>query len=94
MLPLFLAEFVKEILTTFADDIMKRAEKPFCCDKCGNNVSFIRKTWNAKPTSVTTIFGEVSLPQMQVQCKKCGHKMFITRKLLNIWRYKKCLQKQ
>jgi hypothetical protein len=34
-------DFVKKVLTRFADDFMK--EKPFYCS-CGNDKNFIRKT--------------------------------------------------
>ena len=89
VLPLFLAKFVKTILIAFANNYMLETEKPFSCDKCGNKKSFIWKTRNAKSTTIVTIFGEVILGQLQIQCKKCEHKMFITRKLLEICRYQK-----
>ena len=91
-LPLFLTEFVKTILLEFANHYMQEAEKPFFCDKCANNKSFIWKTRNAKTTTIITIFGEIVLGQLQIQCKTCGHKMFITRKLLEICRYQKMSQ--
>jgi len=89
VLPLFLTQFVKTILMEFANHYMLEAEKPFSCDKCSNNKSFIWKTRNAKSTTIVTIFGEIILGQLQIQCKTCGHKMFITRKLLEICRYQK-----
>jgi len=89
VLPLFLTEFVKIILIKFAEEYMSKAVKPFCCDKCGNNRNFIWKTRNAKPTTIVTIFGEVVLGQLQIECKNCGHKMFITRILLEICKYQK-----
>lgn len=89
VLPLFLAEFAKVILKGYAKDIMSLVEKPFSCDHCGNNRHFIWKTMNAKPTTIMTIFGKIVLGQMQIQCKECGHKMFITRKLLGICKYRK-----
>jgi len=92
VLPLFLTEFVKTILLEFANHYMQEVEKPFSCDKCGNNKSFIWKTRNAKTTTIVTIFGEIVLGQLQIQCKTCGHKMFITRKLLEICRYQKMSQ--
>lgn len=89
VLPLFLAEFVRLILEGYAKEVMSWAVKPFSCDQCGNNRDFIWKTMNAKPTTIITIFGDIVLGQMQIKCKKCRHKMFITRKLLEILKYQK-----
>lgn len=88
-LPLLLAEFTKTVLEGFANEVMTWTVKPFSCDRCGENQNFIWKTRNAKPTTIVTIFGEILLGQMQIQCKSCDHKMFITRKLLEIGKYQK-----
>lgn len=88
-LPIFLTEFIQTILIGFAEEYMSMVLKPFSCDKCGNNRNFIWKTRNAKPTTIITIFGEVILGQLQIECKGCGHKMFITRILLDICKYQK-----
>ena len=93
VLPMFLAEFVKVILNEFANVYMSMSVKPFCCDVCGNNTNFIWKTKNAKPATIVTIFGEIILGQMQIQCKECGHKMFLTRLLLEVIRYQKMSEK-
>ncbi len=37
-----------------------------------------------KSTGILSIFGMVKLVQLQVKCKRCGHKMYITRKLLGV----------
>lgn len=83
-----LEDFVKTVLAKFADDFMKMARKPFSC-MCGNDRDFIWKTKDAKPMKITTIFADLTLPQMQVQCKACGKKMFISRLLLGIEKYQK-----
>jgi len=80
-------DFVKQALRQFADEAMGAVKKPFRCD-CGNETDFIWKTRDAKSTLIRTLFGILTLPQMQVQCKKCGRKMFITRLLLNIDKYR------
>ena len=67
---------------------MKKATKLFCCT-CGNDKDFIWKTKDAKSMKITTIRVEIELPQMQVQCKLCGKKMFISRLLLGIEKYQK-----
>jgi len=82
------ADFAKTSLEHFGDSAMKKATKPFCCT-CGNDKDFIWKTKDAKSMKITTIRGEVELPQMQVQCKVCGKKMFISRLLLGIEKYHK-----
>ncbi len=80
-------DLVIQTLRQFADEAMARTIKPFSCD-CGNEVNFIWKTRDAKSTLVRTLYGVLTLPQMQVQCKKCGKKIFITRLLLNIVKYR------
>jgi len=81
-------DFAKTSLEHFGDSAMNKATKPFCCT-CGNDKDFIWKTKDAKSMKITTIRGEVELPQMQVQCKICGKKMFISRLLLGIEKYQK-----
>jgi hypothetical protein len=81
-------DFVKTALEQFAEDSMKMEKKPFLCS-CGNDKHFIWKTKYAKPMKITTIFAELILPQMQIQCKVCGKKMFISRPLLGIGKYQK-----
>ncbi|MEA2041352.1 MAG: hypothetical protein U9N85_02205, partial [Bacteroidota bacterium] len=78
-----IAEIITQVLFAFAIHYMKEKKKPFEC-KCGNCYDFIWKTKNAKLTEIRTIFCKIFLPQMQVKCKVCGKKMFITRKLLEI----------
>ncbi|KXB06965.1 hypothetical protein AKJ51_02370 [candidate division MSBL1 archaeon SCGC-AAA382A20] len=84
VLILFLRDFVLVILNKFATEYMNQKIKPFKCKKCGNNEEFIWKTRRTKNTKITTIFGDIILGQMQVQCKNCGKKLYITRKLLEI----------
>ncbi len=84
MLIQILADLTKAILAEFADAYMKQEVKPFRCERCGNNTRFIWKTKNAKSTKITTPHGDIEIGQMQVKCKKCNKKMYITRKLLGI----------
>jgi hypothetical protein len=63
---------------------MGLSRKPFSCEGCGNDKEFIWKTRHGKETKILTVFQWVSMEQLQVQCKRCGHKMYITRKLLGI----------
>ena len=80
----FLNEFIQKILKEFADYYMRLEIKPFCCDKCSNNEHFIWKTTHGRKTKIITILQAVILNQFQVQCKRCGHKFFITRSLLGL----------
>jgi len=89
LLVLVLTDFVRDSLEGFAEEIMKCAKKPFCCGNCGNAMNFIWKTRNAKTMKITTLFGDLCLPQMQIECKGCGKKMFISRELLGIEKYQK-----
>lgn len=88
LLVMLFTDFVKIVLEQFATNSMTMDKKPFHCP-CGNNMDFIWKTRDAKPMKITTIFSDLILPQMQVQCKGCGKKMFISRSLLGIERYQK-----
>ena len=87
-LVMLFTDFVKAVLEQFAEDSMKMEKKPFHCS-CGNDKNFTWKTKDAKPMKITTIFAELILPQMQIQCKVCGKKIFISRLLLGIERYQK-----
>jgi len=88
LLPMLLTDFISTLLAQFAEEAMRRDEKPFSCE-CGNRRDFIWKTRKAKGMKLTTIFAELLLSQMQVQCKICGKKMFISRLLLGVEKYKK-----
>ena len=84
ILPVLLSDFFRAVLRTFAERFMALAKKPFCCERCGNQAEFVWKTRNGKSTRILSIFGMVELPQLQVKCCGCGHKMYITRKLLGV----------
>ena len=84
ILKILIKEYFHNILTVFADHYMQQKKKPFSCDKCGNNTAFKWKTHHGKSTYLYTIFGLLELFQMQIECKKCGHKMYLTRKLLEV----------
>lgn len=81
---ILLREFFQQVLDEFANYYMSVRIKPFNCDICGNNQRFIWKTHKGKKTTLITIFGVVSLFQLQIQCKDCNHKMYLIRKLLGI----------
>lgn len=84
LLPQILTDFIQKVLLGFGENAMGQTRKPFGCDKCGNDKEFIWKTRHGKATKILTVYQWVILQQLQIQCKECGHKFNITRKLLGI----------
>lgn len=84
LLPQILTDFIQKVLVGYGEYAMGLSRKPFSCDKCGNDKEFIWKTRHGKGTMILTVFQWVILQQLQVQCKECGHKFNITRKILGI----------
>ena len=71
--------FVQQVVVEFAVHYMNQNTKPFDCQKCGNNTNFIWKTKHGKKTNIITILQTLVLKQLQVQCKNCNHKFYITQ---------------
>ena len=84
LLPLLLADFFQKVLVGFGEHAMAQKKKPFACEGCGNDENFIWKTRHGKDTKIHAFYGWVILRQLQVLCKRCGSKMYITRKLLGM----------
>jgi len=84
VLPQMLTDFIEKVVIGLGEYAMSQNKKPFCCDKCGNDEEFIWKTRHGKPTKILTVFQWVVLRQLQVQCKKCGRKIYLLRKLLGM----------
>jgi len=83
LLPLLLMDYFQKILVGFGEYAMSLKQKPFTC-KCGNDADFIWKTRHGKTTKIHGFYRWLELQQLQVQCKRCGSKMYITRKLLGM----------
>jgi hypothetical protein len=83
LLPLLLTDFTRKILLAFAEFYMSEKIKPFPC-QCGNAEHFTWKTRHGRPTGILTVFMKVMLDQLQVRCKVCGRKQYITRKILGL----------
>jgi len=84
LLPQILTDFIQKALIGYGEYVMSLPKKPFCCKECGNDREFIWKTRHGKGTKILTVFQWVLLQQLQVQCKKCDHKFYVTRMLLGI----------
>jgi predicted nucleic-acid-binding Zn-ribbon protein len=76
-----LQTFFKQVLLHFAQEYL--TEGKIQCDRCKSR-SFKWKTHNGTPTKLVLFIGILHLNQLQVQCKSCGHKMYITRFLLGV----------
>jgi hypothetical protein len=84
-----LPDFFQRVLVGYGEYVMALRKKPFSCDCCGNDEKFTWKTKHGKETKILTIYRWVVLQQLQVLCKKCGHKFYITRTLLGIESHKR-----
>jgi len=84
-----LTDFVQKVLIGFAEYAMALKKKPFACSCCGNNEEFTWKTKHGKETKILTVYRWLIVQQLQVLCKKCGHKFYITRTLLGIEPHKR-----
>ena len=84
LLPQLLEDFFQKVLVAFGEYEMAREKKSFVCKCCGNDTQFIWKTRHGKATTVLTWFRYISLKQLQVECKECGSKQYITRMLLGM----------
>lgn len=84
LLPQLLEDFFQKVLVGFGEYEMSLAKKSFACTCCGNDTDFIWKTRHGKATTILTWFRWITLKQLQVLCKRCGHKQYITRTLLGM----------
>lgn len=84
LLPQLLEDFFQKVLVGCGEYEMSRERKSFACHRCGNQAEFIWKTRHGKATTILTWFRWISLKQLQVQCKQCGSKQYITRMLLGM----------
>jgi len=84
LLPQFLEDFFQKVLVGFAEYELSLPQKSFSCTCCGNDRDFVWKTRHGKTTTILTWFRWIKLCQLQVLCKRCGHKQYITRTLLGM----------
>lgn len=81
-----LSKFIYTILLAFAEQELLKTESRFTCKKCGNRSHFHWKTRNGKSTSILTLFGNVSFPELQLYCSCCKARKVVSRELLKIER--------
>ena len=84
LLPQFMEDFFQKVLVGFAEYELSLPQKSFSCTCCGNDRDFVWKTRHGKTTTILTWFRWIKLCQLQVLCKRCGHKQYITRTLLGM----------
>jgi len=84
LLPQLLEDFFQKVLVAFGEYEMAQDKKTFACKCCGNDTKFIWKTRHGKATTILTWFRYITLKQLQVECKACGSKQYITRALLGM----------
>ncbi len=83
LFPQLLMDFFQKVLVGFGEYTMALKKKPFAC-KCSNDADFTWKIRHGKKTKIHGFYCWVELKQLQVLCKHCGSKMYITRKLLGM----------
>ena len=83
LLPQLLTDFFQKVLVGFGEHVMALKKKPFACS-CGNDREFTWKTRHGKKTKIHAFYRLVELQQLQVVCKRCGSKLYLTRKLLGM----------
>ncbi|MGI6354231.1 MAG: hypothetical protein ACOX6W_18295 [Lentisphaeria bacterium] len=83
-----LQQFADRLLGSMADGLPAEAGQLLVCPGCGGR-SFKWKTRMSSSVSakLTTAFGTLSIPQMQIQCRECARKQYIVRKLLKLLPY-------
>jgi len=79
-----LSQIVYATLKEYTDRELQKVESTFRCTKCGSNTSFKWKTCNGNKTSLLTIFGKISYPELQVYCSCCGKRKVLSRELLGV----------
>ena len=84
LLPQLLADFFQKVLIGFGERAMTLKKKPFACGCCGNDEEFTWKTRHGKGTKIHAFYRWIRLQQLQVLCKRCGSRLYITRKLLGM----------
>ena len=78
-----LQELIYKVLLEFAEKELLKANTSFKCSKCESS-SFKWKTRSGKKTSLQTIFGKITYPELQVYCTCCKSRKVLSRELLGV----------
>ena len=73
LLPLILEDIFGTILLKFAEKY-KDSESPYKCD-CSDNAQLKWAHKKGRTSIVKTQWGDVNIPQLQMQCTQCGKKI-------------------
>lgn len=79
-----LGQFIYTVLLSFAERELNKAESCFTCPKCGSSSDYRWKTRTGKQTSLLTVFGNVSFPELQLYCRCCKARKVLSRELLEV----------
>ena len=79
-----LPRFIDGIILNFADEMVRSGDEMIRCERCGSREGFRWKTRHGEHTTIVTIFQRVPIHQLQVECVRCRHRFYITRRLLGI----------
>lgn len=76
-------ELITKVVQMAVEQFATARLSTLMCDKCGQSGHLHWKTRHGEATMLETLFGRIFIRQLQVQCA-CGHKFFITRRILGI----------
>ena len=79
-----LQQLVYTVLLEFTERELSKRKTNFKCTKCGSDDSFKWKTRQGKKTSLLTIFGKITYPELQIYCSCCGKRKVLSRELLQV----------
>lgn len=81
LLSSFISQALQQLATSMTEE--KTTENVLSCPHCGSQ----KHKWKTRASSSVsasfiTCYGQVNIPQMQVECKKCNKKRYLVRELL------------
>ena len=96
MIPSLLSAFIAAVLQQFVNQLIGKmlvnrssdSKQSFPCSKCGaQNLIWKTRASKTVQAKLKTSIASITIPQMQVQCKNCGSKEYIVRRLLGLQPY-------
>lgn len=80
----FLGQFVYATLLAFVERDLLQVESRFVCHQCGSRSHFHWKTRAGRTTSLLTLFGKISFPELQLYCGCCKARKVVSREVLEV----------